>query len=289
MLPFRRILFPVDFSEQSRALAPKVRETVERFGADLVLVHAVDPIPLVVGSVEASVAMPVPDFGEIRRRQEERLKAFDREMFPGLKPTLLVEDGEAGGVVSNTIRRHGADLVMMPTHGHGALRRWLLGSVTTKVLHDASCAVWTEAAHDVAAQPRFPYRQVLCALQLDNEETEAVLRAACAMARKYEAELLIVHAVEIPPAAWEMDFAPYKKAILDAADAKVRKLRQETGISAPYEIVEGRPAEQIRQLAVDRKADLIVTGRGHAQGGLSRAWSQLYPIIREAPCPVLSV
>ena len=288
MLPFRRIIFPVDFSDRCRAIAPIVRETAERFGADLILVNAVDPVPLVVGSVEASVAMPIPDFGEIHKRQEERLKAFDQEMFPSMKSTLLVEDGEAGGVVSNTIRRHGADLVMLPTHGHGAVRRWLLGSVAAKVLHDASCAVWTDA-HHAEETARYPYRRILCALRVDDEESEAVLRAAGWVAQKYQAELLLVHAVEIPPAAWEMDFAPYKKAILDAADAKMCEIRHQTGIEAPYQIVEGRAADEMRRVANEWKADLIVTGRGHSQGGLSRAWSQLYPIIREAPCPVLSI
>ena len=38
-----------------------------------------------------------------------------------------------------------------------------------------------------------------------------------------------------------------------------------------------------------RNADLIVTGRGEAQGAISRLWSRLYPLIRESPCPVLSV
>jgi len=32
---------------------------------------------------------------------------------------------------------------MMPTHGLGGFRRFLLGSVTAKVLHDADCPVWT--------------------------------------------------------------------------------------------------------------------------------------------------
>lgn len=288
MLPFRKILFPVDFSDRCRAIAPFVRQTVEKYEAELILLHAVDPVPLVMGSVEASVAMPLPDFVQMRKRQEERLKEFDREMFPGLKPTLLVEDGEPGRVVRDAIRRHGADLVMLPTHGHGAFRRFLLGSVTSKILHDVDCAVWTDV-HHAESQPAFPYRRVLCALDMDTEEAGAVIRAASSVAKKYEAELLLVHVVELPAAAWEIDYAPYRKAVLDAAGEKIRRLRQETGIQVPYEIVEGRPAEEVSRMAQARGADLIVTGRGHSQEGIGRAWSQLFPIIREAPCPVLSI
>ena len=36
-------------------------------------------------------------------------------------------------------------------------------------------------------------------------------------------------------------------------------------------------------------ADLIVTGRGDDLGAMSRLWSHLYPIVRHAPCPVLSI
>ena len=56
-----------------------------------------------------------------------------------------------------------------------------------------------------------------------------------------------------------------------------------------HSVVEGPIAEAIHDEAVRRHADLIVTGRGHAQGSFSRLWSHLYPIIRQAPCPVLSV
>src|SRR5262245_59060583 len=130
MLPFRKILFPVDFSDRCRTIAPLVRQTVEKFDAELMLVHVVDPIPLVMGSVEASLAAPLPDFIEMRQRQEQGMKDFQQAMFPTLKPTVLVEDGDPGVVITNTVRHQGVDLVMLPTHGHGAVRRFLLGSVT---------------------------------------------------------------------------------------------------------------------------------------------------------------
>ena len=265
-----------------------MRQTVEKFDASLILLHAIDPVPLIMGEGEASAAMLLPDFVEMRSRQEEHLKRFEQEMFPGMKLTRLLEDGEPGRVVRDAIRHHGADLVMLPSHGHGAFRRFLLGSVTAKILHDVDCAVWTDV-HHTESQPAFPYRHVLCALDPDNEETGAVVRAAEYLAKTYDAQLVLVCVVETPPATWEVDYAPYRKAVMDAADEKMRRLRDETGIQAPYEVVEGRPAEEIRRVAIERKADLIVTGRGHSQAGLGRVWSQLFPIIREAPCPVLSI
>jgi nucleotide-binding universal stress UspA family protein len=288
MLPFHKILFPVDLSDQCLAIAPFVRQTVEKFKAELILVHAVDAVPLVMSSVEASAAMPLPDFAQIRALQQERVNRFAKDMFPDIELTVLIEDGEAGRVVRDAIRHHGADLVMMPTHGHGIFRRLLLGSVTAKILHDVDCAVWTDV-HHAEMRPLAPYRRVLAALSLDTGETGAVLRAAAFVAKAYDAELHLVHVVETPSATWEVDYAPYRQAMLDSADGQMRRLRLEAGIQAPYQILDGRPAEEIRRVATEWKADLIVTGRGHAQDGLGRAWSQLFPIIREAPCPVLSI
>jgi hypothetical protein len=45
--------------------------------------------------------------------------------------------------IHRVIQYQGADLVMLPTHELGPLRRFLLGSVAAKVLHDESAVVWT--------------------------------------------------------------------------------------------------------------------------------------------------
>ena len=42
-----------------------------------------------------------------------------------------------------TARDEKVDLIVMSTHGHGVLYRFLLGSVAAKVLHDSDCPVWT--------------------------------------------------------------------------------------------------------------------------------------------------
>ena len=58
---------------------------------------------------------------------------------------------------------------MMPTHGRGPFRRFVLGSVTAKVLHDAPCPVWTSAHLDENSTPMpSNLSNILCAVDLDD-------------------------------------------------------------------------------------------------------------------------
>lgn len=54
-------------------------------------------------------------------------------------------------------------------------------------------------------------------------------------------------------------------------------------------ILDAAIPDGIRQTALEEKADLVIVGRGHLRGQISRVWSHVYTIIRESPCPVLSV
>src|SRR5215467_7356165 len=84
----------------------------------------------------------------------------------------------------------------MPTHGHGPFRRFLLGSNTARVLHDAHCPIWTGVHVDEAAvDDSAPFRHVLCAVDLGEESHKAVCWALT-FAREFGAMLTLVHATE---------------------------------------------------------------------------------------------
>jgi nucleotide-binding universal stress UspA family protein len=65
--------------------------------------------------------------------------------------------------------------------------------------------------------------------------------------------------------------------------------RYANGSKADVRLLDASVPEGIRRAAMEEKADLVIVGRGHEKGTLSRMWSALYGIIRESPCPVLSV
>jgi len=279
MLPFRKILFPVDYSEPCKAIIPYVEEMRSHFSAELGLIHAYGPEAL------AYSPLPITDPelpGQARAFAEERLEEFAQANFPGLHVELYSGIGEPGAIIHDIVKRQGADLVMLPTHGRTPLRRFLLGSVTAKVLHDLTVPVWT--GHPL----HIPYTSILAAVDT-SDESEAVIRAAAAFAASYRADLSLVYVMEMPPVSMETAFGPYRDDLALAADARLSELKKKSGIQAPHTILDGPVADALRDQALRIGADLVITGRGEMYGTLSRLWSHLYPIVRQAPCPVLSI
>lgn len=279
MLPFRKILFPVDYSEPCQAIIPCVLEMQKRFSTELSLVHAYGAEALAYSSLPIT-DLQLPE--QVRTISEERLREFAQANFPGVEVDVFIEVGEPGAVIENVVRHQGTDLVMLPTHGRAPLRRFLLGSVTAKVLHDLTVPVWT--GHPL----RIPYTSILATIDT-SDEAEAVIRAAAALAASYGAKLSLAYVLEMPPVSMETAFGNYHDDFMKAADARIVELKKRSGVNAPHTILEGPVADAIHDHAVKTAADLIVTGRGVVYGAVSRLWSHLYPIIRHAPCPVLSI
>jgi len=279
MLPFRKILFPVDYSEPGQAIVPYVSEMQTRFSTELSLVHAYGAEALAYSSLPIT-DLQLPE--QVRSIMEERLREYAHVNFPGVKADVFIETGEPGAVIDHVVRHQGADLVMLPTHGRSPLRRFLLGSVTAKVLHDLTVPVWT--GHLL----RVPYTSILAAIDT-SDEAEAVIRAAASLAASYGAQTSLVYALEIPPIGMGAAFIDYHDDFVKAADARITELKKRASVNAPHTILEGNVADVIDGHAVKTGADLIITGRGVMYGAVSRIWSHLYPIIRHAPCPVLSI
>src|SRR5215831_745042 len=129
MLPFRRILFPVDYSPACRAVVPYVREAVTHFHAQLSLMHAfaLQPCLAIPNPHEALVYTdlggdyPQP-VDQARALESRRLQEFAAQAFPGQHTELFAEEGEPATAVDRTVQRQGTDLVMMPTRGCGPVR-----------------------------------------------------------------------------------------------------------------------------------------------------------------------
>ncbi len=289
MLPFKKVLVPVDYSEAGDAIVPYVKDTLNHFSGELTLVHAYGPEAL--GYIDLPVTNPdIAD--ETAANQAEILREYAQKTYPGRHVECFTQLGEAGTVIEHSVELYGADVVMMPTHGRGPLRRMLLGSVAAKILHDISTPVWTGVGQSMddaeTHTPHVPYKSVLCAVD-GSEETAAVIVAGHAIAKAYDAKLTVLHVVDVPRSDYEVDYAAFFRDMKEASESQMRELMSSLNIDAPHIIGEGNVADSVRRAAAKVKADLVVAGRGHSQGTFSRMWSHLYTVVREAPCPVLSI
>src|SRR5262249_47338774 len=155
------------------------------------MLHAVD-LP-VMGYTDGSV-YSVMDFQSMLDEEKENVKSFLKEEFQEVPTTRLALEGDPARRIAEYAGKEKADLIMMPTHGYGPFRRFLLGSVTAKTLHDVECPVWTSA--HVAENPPLPagYRNILCAIDL-SPNSLPLLRWASLFACEQGAKLKLAHAI----------------------------------------------------------------------------------------------
>lgn len=285
MYPFKRILFATDFSPASEAIVPYVNDMVQQNSASLVIVHAFDPVSAMFSDPSTMVeAFPV-----FRKSVEDQLAKFVKDKFPDQKFEVVMEEGEPSAVILKTIERYGADLLMMSTHGQGMFRRMLLGSVTSKILHDVNCAVWTGIHEKPRGHaPQLPYQSVLCAVSTD-DEAQAIWKAADSFAKMYGSKLTIAHTIETPTVTWDVDFSPMRQEMLTYASDRLELMKNQLGVGGEVKLYEGSVSVALHEAVTASKADLVITGRGHVQDRFSRFTSHLYAIVRDSPCPVLSI
>ena len=294
MSPPRRILLPIDFSKAASTVAPYAREMAQRFGATVTVLHAFNLAPddLLAPRFKATSETglaPIPYTAallELRDQRQRWLEDFARDQFANVGHEVRLEDGIPADVIERIVERESVDLITMPTKGQGKFRRLLFGSVAAKVLHDVRCPVFTTAHEpEVALNPLDGYRSILCAVEI-NQEAEAVLRAATFLALCYGARICLVHVESRLSQDGEAQGLQRLQQMLQ----KIFEVESAgSRIETKLRIRESTVPEGIRCTAREEHADLIVVGRGHEKGGLSRVWSHLYTIIRESPCPVLSV
>jgi len=154
MLPFRRILCPIDFSERSIAAIEAASELATHFNAELCILHVVyptptmplapEPVPLVgPGPWEAA---PSIEFDQSSYEPEPTTKeTFDDVMTQltakGLKFRLIAVPGKAPEEISAVARDEHADLIVMTTHGYTGLEHFLFGSIAEKTARETPCPV----------------------------------------------------------------------------------------------------------------------------------------------------
>lgn len=137
------ILVPIDFSDATTSVVETAVAYALAFGGSLRLLYVREPMPGLVPQEDLGVmpmlqpVAPMPERSQAERLEEWRQKLAGRE--------VPVEATERRGAVVHEIgeqaKEDGSSLIVMGSHGHGAMYDLLVGSAAHGVLKHATCPV----------------------------------------------------------------------------------------------------------------------------------------------------
>jgi nucleotide-binding universal stress UspA family protein len=288
------IVAGIDLSAPSEQALERAAALAQLNGATLVMVHAqADDAP--IENVDNEVLKQIGEVSAAVRAEEvKRLADKHRQLIArGISVELVHRTGPPGEVVSEVAKEREAELIVIGTHGHTGLQRFLLGSVATAVLRHAPCDVLV--CRGVSGPS--PFLRPLVATDFSPAAARALRNAAALTAP--DAPIEIVHAWQLPAGSWgatllgqaRFPWSTIRDAVLASAQTQADKLIAAFPDLRPrlhVQLIQGPPQSVITNAAETGAHDLIAIGT-HGHRGFRRLLlgSVAESVIRHAPCSVL--
>ncbi len=296
MVDIQRILCPIDFSDTSRHALDHAVAIAKWYQSHITALHVIHPPVLLEPPILfADVAGPVPTEAE-RAAVQMRLRDWlQRANTAGLQTDVLLEEGNPAPHILECARSLPADLIVMGTHGRGGFERFMLGSVTEKIVRKATCPVLTVPPPAISVA-KLPYKRLLCPVDF-SESSLAALRFAFSLAKESDAHLTILHVFDWPPdvelLVERFDTPEFRRVVEEEARGRLEALVTEEARSwctPDTRVSYGKPYRQILELAGSEGADLVIIGvRGRNALDLTLFGSTTNQVVRRASCPVLTL
>jgi nucleotide-binding universal stress UspA family protein/mono/diheme cytochrome c family protein len=138
----KRILVPLDFSTNSTLALDYAYGLAEKFGAALHLVHVCEVPSMMTGSMDAYAIAYTgwsQQMGEEAERELEKIRA----RLTGVPVSTEVLFGNPSRAIVTCAGVNAVDMIVMGTHGHGAMMHLVMGNVAERVVRTAECPVLT--------------------------------------------------------------------------------------------------------------------------------------------------
>jgi nucleotide-binding universal stress UspA family protein len=292
----RVILCPVDFSPLSTPTLAHAAAIARDTGARLVLLHVIEPLLVQAAAMKY-------DTTYLQDESHRGLSILAASLGPGVHrtpPVPRVRIGLPHVEILQAVASEQADLVVMGTQGHHGASRLFFGSTTLRVLRDTPVPVLAVPpaagglVHLGSEGPAVAVTRIVTAIDF-SESTESTLRAAAAVARRWEARLVLAHVVAEAGALehWAHLLAAHQQRRLERATRELELLTAEIrGETTPPEIAvaSGQAAEELARLADAEPGTLLVMGLRHGAGVLApQPGSTAYRVLCLAKTPVLVV
>lgn len=299
-MTYRNILIPLDGSHFAESALPYAIRLAKVSNSRLHLIMVHEPVPALVGMGETP---PLVELDEQSRQEEKKyLATLSGELLHGGMSMVEFQEleGAPGPMLCEEAERIGVDLVVMATHGRGAMGRLWLGSVADYMVRHLGVPVLLVHPDrlEPPAEPRL--HSILVSLDLSSE-SEAILEPVVQLAQLTEGHVTLVHIVEpiigtvgigmpfIAPVPIEV-FEEQRTAAQQKLDRIADALRSR-GVSVCARMIGAASAATGLLEALEKKPYDLIAMTTHGRGGVRRLLlgSVADKVIRGAAKPVLVI
>ncbi len=294
---FNNILCATDLSDLSGVAISSGVALAREFNAKLYLCHIVDlSTTAAYGDIIfAPLELQNKTIGYTHEQLEQIMQNQQLAWTP------LVTAGHPPDEISKYVTLHQIDLVVAATHGRSGLKRFFLGSVTERLMRSLACPLLivrsTEGTGLFENSASTPFKKILVGCDF-SKFSDLAFQYGLSLAQDFESELHLVHVIETHSYkdVLKTSIASGNAAEGDLYDQLNEKLSQKIPDESVHwcrpktSLLAGRPYEEILKYALLNSIDLIILGiRGRNLIEVLITGSTTDRIVRQGPCPVLSV
>jgi nucleotide-binding universal stress UspA family protein len=283
----QRIVAAVDFSDRSCVALGVAARLACRFGAELRVLHAHDP--LLAAAAESRGL-------DLAADTEQELRLLVAAIWPAARCTVQydVTVGPAAAAIAGTAERERADLIVMAAHGLSAPQQALLGSTTEAVLRRAAASVlvvpddWAPAdADSPSLEGEGP---VVVGVDFKMPSIEAAA-AGTSLARSLHTDLVLVHVVPAPGVLprWREHAEAAAEQRTAAARQRLEDVRDTVGadVGSRLLVTRGRPASCLAEAGTRYPHAILAIGRTVHPHGYALLGRTAFRVVATANVPVL--
>jgi nucleotide-binding universal stress UspA family protein len=271
---FAKILVATDFSQSSDRALEHALSLARTCGSRIFLTHILPADIMAAPELAASR----DEMRQAARAETGRIEGSGR--FFGVRYEVIIEEGSLWPNLDKLINKLGIDLVVVGTHGKGALQKLLIGSSAEEVFRRADVPVLT-VGPGVDREPLYciELKNILFATEF-GMAAERQAAYAFALAQEHCSRITLLH-VEERDGDPEVIVRRLKRLLPSRTDLHCLPL---------FRIEKGEPVREILRTASETRADLIVLGakfRRALAGNVPH--SKAYRVVCGSSCPVLTI
>jgi len=287
LVRFRKILCPIDFFSASRRAFEYALKLAENYGANIELLHVVSPvIPSIYGS-NVSISDLTTEFQNQAAKQLQTFKnRVEKKRIPVHAEVVI---GDVDSEIRRAITALKPDLVVVGTRGRRGFERWVLGSVTERLMRHCPVPLLVIGSNGATRMVPPAIARMVVTTDFSSGTADA-MNYAFSIAGESQSKVTLLHVVNDGSAVADNKA---REPLLRTVRAELEKLVPDevrAWCEVNTQVETGTPWRVILKKTQSEKPGLLVMNV-HGKGMLERALvgSTADRVLRGSCCPVLLI